>query len=184
MSCSTTNIVCADANSNFTEEASIRLVGGSNSLEGRVEISIQGHWGTVCGNLWDLADATVVCRELGYPTALQAHNRATFGPGSGFIWLDRVTCTGFEPNLFQCRSRGLGVQYCSHPQDAGVTCSSESERCATLYIYYKHSTMLGHNQFTHRGPNNLFVYTYINCSSCLIVAFLVCHKCRPKCHPF
>ena len=113
-------------NLNFTEEHSIRLVGGSNSLEGRVEINIQGHWGTVCGNLWDMKDATVVCRQLGYPAALQAHRETMFGSGSGVIWLDRVECTGFETNLTQCRSYGRGVHPCFHYQDAGVTCSSES----------------------------------------------------------
>ena len=116
----------ADMNFSCTEEGFIRLVGGSNSLEGRVEINIQGHWGTVCGNLWDMNDATVVCRQLGYPAALQAHKVAFFGSGSGFIWLDEVECTGFETNLTKCRSKGLGVHACSHYQDAGVTCSSES----------------------------------------------------------
>ncbi len=113
-------------NSSFAEEGSIRLVGGSNSLEGRVEINIQGHWGTVCGNLWDIDDATVVCHQLGYPAALQAHKWANFGSGSGIILLDGVECTGLETNLTQCRSRGLGVHSCSHSEDAGVTCSSES----------------------------------------------------------
>ena len=113
-------------NLSFAEEGSIRLVGGSSSLEGRVEINIHGYWGTVCSSLWDMDDATVVCRQLGYPAALAAHKHAFFGSGSGFIWLDRVECTGFETNLTQCRSRGLGVHDCSHSQDAGVTCSSES----------------------------------------------------------
>ena len=113
---------------NITEENSIRLVGGSDSLEGRVEMHIHGHWGTVCGNSWDLDDATVVCRQLGYPSARQAHSQAEFGSGSGFIWLDQVECTGLETNLSQYRSSDLGVHSCSHSQDAGVTCSCKSVR--------------------------------------------------------
>ena len=124
-------------NLSFAEEGSIRLVNGSNSLEGRVEVNIHGHWGTVCGNEWDLKDATVVCHQLGYPAALQAHNRAIFGRGSGLIWLDYVTCTGKERNLTQCRSNGLGVHSCYHYQDAGVTCSSESIRVACNSLVYK-----------------------------------------------
>ena len=43
----------------------IRLVGGANSFEGRVEIFVNGTWGTVCQDHFGHDDASVACRQLG-----------------------------------------------------------------------------------------------------------------------
>ena len=48
------------------EYGSLRLIGGTKSSEGRVEICQNKVWTTVCDDNWDDADAGVVCYELGY----------------------------------------------------------------------------------------------------------------------
>ena len=44
----------------------IRLVGRSYDNEGTVEVCVNNTWGTVCSDLWDEDDASVVCSQLGY----------------------------------------------------------------------------------------------------------------------
>ena len=44
----------------------LRLQDGESRLDGRVEICMEGIWGTICDNQWDNSDATVVCRQLGF----------------------------------------------------------------------------------------------------------------------
>ena len=46
----------------------MRLAGGASELEGRVEVCAGGRWGSVCDDGWDVKDATVVCRQLGFTT--------------------------------------------------------------------------------------------------------------------
>uniref|UniRef100_A0A669E4S5 SRCR domain-containing protein n=1 Tax=Oreochromis niloticus TaxID=8128 RepID=A0A669E4S5_ORENI len=104
-------------------EGNVRLVnGGHGSCSGRVEIFHSGQWGTVCDDSWGLEDAQVVCRQLGCGRVLSAPTNAKFGAGRGSIWLDQVTCTGWESNLFECRHSGFGSHDCSHSEDAGVIC--------------------------------------------------------------
>ena len=45
----------------------VRLVGGEDEYEGRVEICQDGTWQSICqGSAWSQEDAVVTCRQLGH----------------------------------------------------------------------------------------------------------------------
>ena len=107
-----------------TMQVEARLRGGVNQSHGRVEIGVSGAWGTICDDNWDIHDARVLCRMLGYPTAVAATLRSSFTRGIGRMWLDNVRCTGTEEHIGLCSHYGWGVyrSFCSHDREAGVIC--------------------------------------------------------------
>ncbi|XP_030048593.1 scavenger receptor cysteine-rich type 1 protein M130-like [Microcaecilia unicolor] len=105
----------------------VRLVDGDSSCAGRVEVNYNNTWGTVCDYRWDIEDATVVCRELGCGSAVEATRGAHFKAGSGPVWLKAVFCSGNETQISQC-GLVMSVHYpCDHSQDAGVICSGDKK---------------------------------------------------------
>uniref|UniRef100_A0A8C3SKE8 Soluble scavenger receptor cysteine-rich domain-containing protein SSC5D n=1 Tax=Chelydra serpentina TaxID=8475 RepID=A0A8C3SKE8_CHESE len=104
----------------------LRLVNGPSRCAGRVEVLHHQLWGTVCDDSWDLAEARVVCRQLGCGTALSAPHGSRFGQGTDRIWLDKVNCRGTEAALSECRARPWGDHNCNHVEDASVECSGKS----------------------------------------------------------
>ena len=117
-----------------------------SAASGQVEISVNGEWGTVCDNAWNLDDATVVCRQLGYDGAWTAH----YQPGSGLVKVEDPQCSGEEVTLLDCwtaQSNGGGM-FCSHGRDVAVECITspygthlyDCHLKHTLYVHkYHHS---------------------------------------------
>lgn len=104
----------------------VRLVNGPFS--GRLEVFHGGEWGTVCDDGWDLSDASVVCRELGYWNAKAIKNSSVSGQGTGPVWVRNAQCTGEETSLRSCPSMVWQSQTCSHDRDVGIVCRGRSNR--------------------------------------------------------
>ncbi len=105
----------------------VRLAAGSHTKEGRVEVLFMGIWGTVCSSNWDINEAKVVCRQLGYNqtnnTIIASTKAQLWGVGHGTIWM-KVQCSGSEASLLDCSHNGMRYTRCSHNQDVGVVCNA------------------------------------------------------------
>lgn len=104
------------------EQPLVRLKGGANIGEGRVEVLKKGEWGTICDDNWNLLSAGVVCRELGFGSAKEYLTGGVLGQGMGPVHMNEVECSGFEKSITECffNKESLG---CSHEEDAGVRCN-------------------------------------------------------------
>ena len=108
----------------------VRL-GGNGSSEGYVEgLGFNGQWGGLCGDAFDLNDANVICRMLGFPSAIAALGSSiaddlygTAPSGDNFV-LDDLECFGNETSVFDCLHSGEWNENCLATEIAGVKCAT------------------------------------------------------------
>ncbi|XP_065890349.1 scavenger receptor cysteine-rich type 1 protein M160-like isoform X4 [Dysidea avara] len=117
-------VVCSE--SNFT--VPVRLVDGADSYEGRVEVLVNGIWGTICVGGPQDVDGDVICRQLGHYASRQLYLASEFGvasPDTPYIFWG-LTCTGNELQISECDGIRLGdapLISCNHAEDdLGVRC--------------------------------------------------------------
>ncbi|KAJ8674874.1 hypothetical protein QAD02_010660 [Eretmocerus hayati] len=120
--------VCSAANLDY----GIRLAGTNSTREGRVEVRILGKWGQVCDDKFDMADANVVCRELGFNLgALEIKRGGFYGnmnPPDSFM-VDQLKCLGNESTIRECDFDGWGKHNCKPEEAVGIICKTPEKTC-------------------------------------------------------
>ena len=110
-------------------QARLMQAPGDSEVEGRVLIGLGGAWGSICYSGWGLQDANVVCRHLGYTSAISASSDNIAGSWPGRVWLQDLQCRGNESSILNCSHPGWGVSTRCTSRNryrfARVVCSSE-----------------------------------------------------------
>jgi len=101
--------------------ASIMLKEGPSPTKTRYEGNVYIGGRPVCDDAWDVDDAGVVCRMLGFSGGLPTME-STYGSVPNNYIMDNVGCTGAENTIFQCSH--LTVDDCSSSEGAGVICGN------------------------------------------------------------
>ena len=110
------------------------MTNGSSQCEGQVEMNISGRWRALCASHWTLANANVVCRQLGCGVAISTPRGPHLVDGGGQILIARFHCSGAESFLWSCPVTALGGPDCSHGNTASVICSGKSEGQGLLVL--------------------------------------------------
>ena len=90
---------------------------------GRIEVHYAGTWGSVYVSGWDIKDATVACRQLGYHTA-SLSGYGIFCSSDIPMWFTDFKCFGNETSLEQC-ARDFRPRYSSSTDCASVVCTDK-----------------------------------------------------------
>ncbi|XP_048767769.2 deleted in malignant brain tumors 1 protein-like [Ostrea edulis] len=121
-----------DAGVKCFTDSPIRLVGGKSPTEGRVEVYLNGQWGTICQDLFGTSDAKVLCSFLGYGFRGLGAYSSVFGQGTGPVWLNNLGCSGEELSVLQCRQSQIGKNSCHHSRDVGIVCMNATNNLVRL----------------------------------------------------
>ena len=128
----------------------IRLQGSTLPYSGRVEVFYAGVWGAISSSNWDINDAKVVCRQLGYSAGAEvALKNGVYGVISGPVWITNLQCTGSESNVMECAQDGLGnkTELMRRNYIASVICKDSpspngNKKNSLILSYHIHSQRL------------------------------------------
>ena len=116
---------------------------GAIEQEGRLEVCVNGVWGTVCSSGWDKTDAYVACKQLGKGNSNRGivwiyiytcintsscvgpliwYNSNQFSDGDYPIVVSNAGCGGWERTITDCTHNTYGEFYCARTQVIGIQC--------------------------------------------------------------
>lgn len=113
----------------------VRVAGGEGRGEGRLEVRVDGQWGTVCSDPGPdgmAALAAVACRQLSLGGPALYRGAAFYGDdGLCGPLLDVKSCSGDEERLDDCNVAIAGDALSCKAPAFGVACEGEHAACST-----------------------------------------------------
>ena len=109
----------------------VRIRGGANHLEGRVEVFNDGIWGTVCAEGWGIEEAMTVCRQLNLGYASEAVTEQNFSRTDLEVIMSGV----------QCHINDISIYHCEHDEWKNTTCSDKKKSAGVVCVSGKTFTL-------------------------------------------
>jgi hypothetical protein len=150
---------------------------GELNSRGRLEMRINGVWGTVCASGNDPQSAIVACKSMGYKFGKWGNFPNRFGPqkvgycrdfdnedhcgvSSQHIHFTNFKCSPSHKKLGDCSKQIAELTYCNHDMDSIIICSNENyeitnnlvDGIVKLALYKKFpDKIVGRVEVSHKG---------------------------------
>lgn len=119
----------------------VRLSGDGNRRNmGRIEAKVFDKWGHICDDKFGLNEASVLCREVGFPLgAVEVKTNyplqvdvSSINNSPKYI-MNELWCNGSEATLKECNFSGWSVDECNEEETVGVVCKLPDMKCPLNY---------------------------------------------------
>ena len=121
-------------------EKDMRILDGNGKIsnEGRLEIRINGKWGTICNKDNSQTSAKIICKELGYNDGKFPARNFEKGFCKNFIgknfcgsdnlktFYNSINCDESSTSFNQCTKKDANINECPHELDAIISCTSSA----------------------------------------------------------
>ncbi|XP_070556087.1 uncharacterized protein [Ptychodera flava] len=135
-------------NAHRTVQQTGKLTNGTTPYEGRVEMLTEKYgWTPVCDEHWDMSDADVLCRDIGYMEGAMSHD----SPRTGDVTLStscvvNVTCKASSTTFQEC-SHNI-ISDCNDCYQAKATCNFYGYHGCYYFSNCDNSVWTGHDNMT------------------------------------
>uniref|UniRef100_K7E4L5 SRCR domain-containing protein n=1 Tax=Monodelphis domestica TaxID=13616 RepID=K7E4L5_MONDO len=113
----------------------LKLAYRPNPCDGVVMVKHQGSWGSVCNEVWTLAEVSVICRQIGCGDGVGAPKYVPLPDETVQPWIHDVSCRGNESSLWDCNIGewiSLSLCSCFYGVFEGVNLVNGKSPCAGL----------------------------------------------------
>ncbi|PFX29780.1 Lysyl oxidase-like 2 [Stylophora pistillata] len=132
----------------------VRIRGGANHLEGRVEVFHDGKWGTVCADGWGIEEAMIVCRQLNLGFASDAITNQTFSQTDLEVIMSGV----------QCHVNDISIYNCEHDEWTNTTCSDKKKSAGVACVSALPDLVVNTDILRRNMELNVFPLSMLRCA--------------------
>ena len=132
----------------------LRLMNRRRGINGNiVEVKLNGEWGGICDDGFNIKEGNVVCHQLGFHLGAKRVVKKANPGGEGKILLGQVSCAGSEKSLSDCDISDKPTLSCGAEQRVAVECKETETVCEDTEFHCNSGECIGIDNLCDGIPN-------------------------------